>query len=142
MTTVRVLFAALCTLVGTFMGASALARAQAGPKWEVPANVVGNLAALQPIALGLISLGAILVATSYALDRPGFRPIAVLVLQLLLAILVVSLATPDVAARWPVTHPTLSDAARHGKIPIVVLSALLGLWGVVRWKGGGDPPGE
>lgn len=134
MRTVRILFAALCTLIGTLVGASALARAQAGPGWEVPANVVGDLTALQPVALGLIALGAILVATSYALDRPAPLPVAVLVVQLLLGVVVVSLATPSVAAQWPVTHPTLSEYARHGEIPIVALCALLGLWGVVSWK--------
>lgn len=136
MKTVRLLFAELCILVGTLVGASALAMAQSGPEWEVPADVVGNLAALQPIALGLISLGAIVVATSYALDRPAPLPVAVLVAQLLLAVVVVSLATPDVAAQWPVTHPTLSDVARHGRIPSVALSAVLGLWGVLAWKKG------
>lgn len=134
MKTVRVLFAALCTLIGTLVGATGLARAQAGPGWEVPVNVVADLAALQPIALGLIALGAILVATNYALDRPAPLPVTLLVAQLLLAVVVVSLATPGVAAQWPVTHPSMSELARDGEIPIVALSALLGFGGVVSWK--------
>lgn len=133
-TKVRVMFAALCILIATLMGAWALTRAQTGPGWEVPATVVSQLTAVQPVAFVLTALGAMLIARSVALDRPSAFPVVLLVVQMLLAVVIVTLATPSIAGQWPVTRPTFSNLARHGLVPIVALSALLGIAGIARWN--------
>lgn len=141
MITLRLVFAALCAMISTALGATALANAQAGPAWEVPARLVEVMTTIQPVALGLIALAAIIVGASYAIDRPDALPLTLLVAQLLVAVVVVAVATPDIAAQWPSTRPTLSEFARQGRLPVLALSALLGFGGAVLWHrstGGGD----
>jgi hypothetical protein len=133
-----VAIAASATLVATVLSARAIAHAQWGPSWEVPARVVMELdiarltsILLVPTAVGLLAWRA----------RTMAGPVALLLLsaQVVIAGVLAFYASPDQAARWPGRSPHLSRHAGDVALAASLASAVLGTLGVVTWKRSRSP---
>jgi hypothetical protein len=126
---ITLLIAAVATLLATVLSARAIAHAQWGPRWEVPAAVVMELDVARLASILLLPTAVGLMLWSVRTNR---RPAAFLLLsaQVALAGVLAFFASPDEAARWPTRHPRLSEHAGELALAAALVSALLAAVGI------------
>jgi hypothetical protein len=104
-----------------------LARAQSGPGWEVPADVVRALTFGPSFTVALIVVALVALFAACSLGNIPRYAIIGTVAVILTAVLLTAIVIFSEPAQWPVRHPNASAVARVLPLPAFVVS------GVVFW---------
>ena len=109
------------------LAANLLARAQSGPGWEVPVDVVMALTFGPSFAVGLIVVALLALPLARPLANIPRSAIIGTIAVLLTAVLLTAILMLSEPAQWPKRHPNASAVASVLPLPAFVVS------GVVFW---------